>query len=120
MAEVMPPTRRRWFRFRLGTMLMLVTMMAVSAFGVRECIERERLQSRLIVLEAELEGRQDVKLRKLEEQLNDLELAIAEARRIKGNNNPAMRRFVKSKDAVEAKIALRRDELLKRSSQRTP
>ncbi len=116
-----PPTRRRWFQFSSGTLLLLVTLIAVSAFGARECIQRERLQSRLVVLEAELRASHDVKLRKLEEQLSDLELGIAEAgTMVNAQNRPTWRRLVKSRDSLEAKIAARRIELLKRDSQRNP
>ena len=63
----------------------------------------------------EEEIHKDEKLRKLEEQKHDLELAIADAtNQIKSKDNPTLKRLNKSLAAVEEKIELRRDELLKR------
>jgi hypothetical protein len=36
--------RRRWFQFSLATMLMVVALLAVSAFAFREHRERIRLE----------------------------------------------------------------------------
>ncbi|HVU44290.1 MAG TPA: M56 family metallopeptidase [Xanthobacteraceae bacterium] len=61
---------------------------------------------------AEEEMRKDEKLRKLEEQRNDLELAVGEAKnQIKSNDNPTLKRLQKSMGVVEENIEIRRDEL---------
>jgi len=45
MSEATPHTRRRWFQFGLGTMLLVVALLAVSAFAAREHRERKRLEA---------------------------------------------------------------------------
>ncbi len=67
---------------------------------------------------AEEEMHKDEKFKKLEEQKSDLELGIAEAKNsVKGGkDNPTVKRLSKSLSAVEEKVALRRDELMKRFS----
>jgi flagellar biogenesis protein FliO len=37
-------TRRRWFRFSLGAMLLVISLIAVAAWGVKEHRERVRLE----------------------------------------------------------------------------
>jgi capsular exopolysaccharide synthesis family protein len=66
---------------------------------------------------AEEEMHKDDKLKKLEEQKSDLELAISEAKnQVKGKDNPTVKRLAKSLQAVEEKVGLRRDDLMKRFS----
>ncbi len=65
---------------------------------------------------AEEEIRKDEKLRKLEEQVTDIEAAVANAKNQNGEDNPAVKRLAKTLAAAEGKVALRRDELLKRFS----
>ena len=76
-----PPTRRRWFQISSGTLLLLVTLVAVSLFGAKECVHHVYMpSSRQVLLEAEMEGLRnantyaaaishDAKLLKLEEAL---------------------------------------------------
>jgi hypothetical protein len=42
-----PKHSRRWFQFGLGTMLLLVALVAVSAFAAREHHERKQLEAQL-------------------------------------------------------------------------
>lgn len=63
----------------------------------------------------EEEVHKDEKMKKLEDQLSDYDSAIAETKNmVKGNDNKALQRLQKSRDAVEEKIAARRDELQKK------
>ena len=44
MSQANPP-RRRWFQFGIGTMLLLVTLVAVSLLAATEHWDRRRLQA---------------------------------------------------------------------------
>jgi beta-lactamase regulating signal transducer with metallopeptidase domain len=71
---------------------------------------------------AEEEMRKDEKLKKLEDRLSDLELAIevAEYGKPKGEEvNPELQRLAKQRAVLEDMIRLRRDELLKKFSDST-
>ena len=65
---------------------------------------------------AEEEMHKDEKLRKLEEQATDLEAAVGNAKNQNGQDNPTVKRLAKALAATEEKVALRRDELMKRFS----
>ncbi|HEY4313143.1 MAG TPA: M56 family metallopeptidase [Pirellulales bacterium] len=59
----------------------------------------------------------DDKLKKLSDQSQDLNLALAAAKQqVNGDNNPTLKRLEKARTAVEGKIALRRQEITDRLS----
>jgi hypothetical protein len=121
MTDTNPPARRRWYQFSMGTLLLLITLVAVSVFGVREHIQREQLRLRMLVLEAELRVTQDARLHKMQEQLDDVERTLDErGRQIVNKNDVTLKRYEKQRDTLEAKIAARRDKLLKVPTQGTP
>lgn len=42
MTVVDTPTRRRWFQFGIGTMLLAVVVVALSAFGIKQYLQAQR------------------------------------------------------------------------------
>jgi hypothetical protein len=52
------PTRRRWFQFGMGTMLLAVSLVAVTAWGTREYRERRRLEEVVRSHRAEIQRQQ--------------------------------------------------------------
>jgi hypothetical protein len=106
-----PPTRLRRFQFGLGTMLLLVALIAVAIFAAREHSERVRIQSRL---EAELEMRNDPLFQALVRELDNIDFVIDNlSKQVKNNNNPAIKRAMQRRDTLERKIDERRARWLK-------
>ena len=46
------PTRRRWFQFGLGTMLLLALVVVLAVYGINEHQQRMRLDAELATLRA--------------------------------------------------------------------
>jgi polysaccharide biosynthesis transport protein len=66
---------------------------------------------------AEEEMHKDERLKKLEDQLSNINQSIAAARnQVKGNDNPSVKRAEKDRSVLEDQISTRRDELLKKFS----
>jgi cell division protein FtsB len=53
MSETPTPPRRRWFQFSLSSLLWLMVVLAIAAFGVRERRERRQLEAEVCRQEAE-------------------------------------------------------------------
>ena len=66
---------------------------------------------------AEEEMHKDERLKELEKELNGVEMAIADlGKQVKGKDSPAIKRIEQHRNAVEDKISMRRDELMKKFS----